>query len=234
MNDAAIIYRTHFEAINNLPEGEQLAAYKAIIAYCMDDQEAEGGVPAAILGMARPVLDKWKKNRRNGQQGGLANAERSESESEALEKQTESESEALAKQPESECEPKVKVKVKDKEKVSSIEDTKKKPAPKEKPMHFGDLGNVLLTETEHAKLIADKGQKAVDDAIAYLDAYIADKGYKHKSSTHYLAMRRWVFDAVNERKSPPGKIRPINKGYSERTYDMDAVEKELFAKMMAD
>lgn len=101
-------------------------------------------------------------------------------------------------------------------------------------MHFGDLGNVLLTETEHAKLIAEKGQPTVDAAIAYLDAYIADKGYKHKSPTHYLAMKRWVFDAVNERKAPPGKVRPINKGFSGRTYDYDALEKELFEQMIAE
>lgn len=122
----------------------------------------------------------------------------------------------------------------DLEKLSSKEDSKKKPAPKEKPMHFGDLGNVLLTETEHAKLIADYGQQAVDDAIKFLDEYIADKGYKHKSPTHNLAMRRWVFDALNQRKAPPGKIRPIKNGYSERTYDYDAIEKDLFNQMLAE
>ena len=33
--------------------------------------------------------------------------------------------------------------------------------------------------------------------------YIAEKGYKSKS--HYLAIRRWVIDAVKERKQRSGK-----------------------------
>lgn len=125
----------------------------------------------------------------------------------------------------------VSVSVSKKEKVSPKGDTKKKPAHKEKPIHFGDLGNVLLTELEHTKLIEEYGQTATDEAIAYLDAYIADKGYKHKSATHYLAMRRWVYLAVQERK-PKGKVKTIPKGYKERDYDWSAIEREAFAKMM--
>lgn len=37
-----------------------------------------------------------------------------------------------------------------------------------------------------------------------------------------------------ERKdaAPPGKVRPIRKGYEERSYDFDAIEREAFAAMM--
>ena len=41
--------------------------------------------------------------------------------------------------------------------------------------------------------------RRTEEAIRYLDEYIDDKGYKSKS--HYLAMRRWVFNALDERKA---------------------------------
>lgn len=65
-----------------------------------------------------------------------------------------------------------------------------KKAPKHK---YGEFANVLLTDDEHAKLIAEPdGERA----IQYLSEYIEMKGYKAKS--HYLAIRKWVFDALKE------------------------------------
>ena len=72
----------------------------------------------------------------------------------------------------------------------------------------GTYGKVLLTDDEEQKLVDEYGETETLKAIEYFDAYIAEKGYKSKS--HYLAMRRWVFDAVNERKTATGgkKISP--------------------------
>ena len=62
---------------------------------------------------------------------------------------------------------------------------------------FGEYNHVLLTEEEHQKLIADYGDQETEKAIKYLDEYIEMKGAKYKSC--YLALRKWVFNAVKEK-----------------------------------
>lgn len=88
---------------------------------------------------------------------------------------------------------------------SVVEDSKYIPAPdspsppaKSKKHKFGEFKKVLLSDEEYEKLCSDFGKDETDKAISFFDAYIAEKGYKSKS--HYLAMRRWVFDAVKDRK----------------------------------
>lgn len=74
------------------------------------------------------------------------------------------------------------------------------PAPQEaqkKP--FGDMGKVRLTDSEYTKLIEDYGETDVLEAIAFLDEYIANNP-KYKRKSHYLALRRWVFDAIKEKR----------------------------------
>ena len=70
MTNAAIIYRTHVEAIEGLPESEQLKAYKAIVSYCMDDVMPDDMIGRYTVGMAKPLLDKWKAKREAGAKGG--------------------------------------------------------------------------------------------------------------------------------------------------------------------
>lgn len=114
MTDAAIIYRSHVEAIRQLPEDQRLEAYEAIITYCMDDEMPDGGIGAFTVGMAKPMLDKWKAKREAGAKGGSAEKQIG-SKPKANEKQTEAtvkQIEATVKQ----TEPKEKVKEKVKEK----------------------------------------------------------------------------------------------------------------------
>lgn len=61
---------------------------------------------------------------------------------------------------------------------------------------YGEYGHVLLSDTDYQKL-HDEYSNA-DEAIAFLDEYIEYKGYTAKN--HYLAMEKWVFDALAERK----------------------------------
>jgi len=69
---------------------------------------------------------------------------------------------------------------------------KKKPTKHK----YGEYQNVLLTDDEYSKL---KNQfPNTDEAIEFLSLYITEKGYKSKS--HYLALRRWVFNALKEQK----------------------------------
>lgn len=73
-------------------------------------------------------------------------------------------------------------------------DDEEAPKPKkaeiEKHKH-GEFNNVLLSDEEYDKLLAmENGERAIE----YLSEYIKRKGYKAKS--HYLAIRNWVFKAM--------------------------------------
>lgn len=70
------------------------------------------------------------------------------------------------------------------------------PAPAPKHKH-GEYSHVKLTDEEHHKLELEYGSDLTGKAITHLDEYIEMKGYKAKS--HYLAIRKWVIDAVNEK-----------------------------------
>lgn len=85
---------------------------------------------------------------------------------------------------------------------------KKENAPKQQ---YGEYKRVLLTEKEFEKLTSEYGTERVQAAIKYLDEYIEEKGYKSKS--HNLAIRRWVFDALNEKEQK--NSRPQYKGAAE-------------------
>lgn len=74
---------------------------------------------------------------------------------------------------------------------------------------YGEYQRVLLTEVEYEKL--DKEYGNVKELVTYLDEYIEMKGYKAKS--HYLAIRKWVVDAVREQKIKQNKIKPVNSNY---------------------
>ena len=88
----------------------------------------------------------------------------------------------------------------DKEDLSK-DKSKRKPA---KHKH-GEFQNVLLTDSEYENLAKAYGVEIRDQAIAFLDSYIEEKGYKSKS--HNLAIRRWVIDAVNEQQRKGQPVR---------------------------
>jgi predicted phage replisome organizer len=73
------------------------------------------------------------------------------------------------------------------------------PASKKPEKHIhGEYKHVRLTDEELQKLESEFGAIETQEAITYLDEYIEMKGAKYKS--HYLALRKWVFDAVKETK----------------------------------
>ena len=59
---------------------------------------------------------------------------------------------------------------------------------------YGEYRHVKLTDSERNKLMDEYGEAETSEAIKYLDEYIEMKGYKARS--HYLAIKKWVFDAV--------------------------------------
>lgn len=88
--------------------------------------------------------------------------------------------------------------------------SKEKAAPKHK---HGRYGNVLLTDTEYLTLKTAYGEQQAEAAIEYLDEYIEMKGYKAKS--HYLAIRKWVFNAMKEDEIRRNRNGPVKQEESD-------------------
>lgn len=80
-------------------------------------------------------------------------------------------------------------------------------SPKKEKHKYGQFKNILLTDEEYSKLLSDyeNGQEAID----YMSEYIEMKGYKAKS--HYLAIRKWVFDAIKREKIEKDKLNKVSK-----------------------
>ena len=83
-----------------------------------------------------------------------------------------------------------------------LSDSASSPKSKKPVKHkHGEFKNVLLTDEELQKLTAEYGDILTLEAITFLDEYIEEKAYKSKS--HYLAIKRWVIEAVQDRKKKP-------------------------------
>lgn len=76
--------------------------------------------------------------------------------------------------------------------VSSNEEKKKAPVKRK----YGTYQNVRLTDEENERLHSDYPGKA-KEAIDYLSEYMKMTGKSYKD--HNLALRKWVFDALDER-----------------------------------
>ena len=87
----------------------------------------------------------------------------------------------------------------------NIEEKEIKKEKETKHKH-GEYKNVLLTDSELQRLKEEFGEEQTEKAITYLDEYIEMKGYKAKS--HNLAIRKWVFDALKEKKQKQGYQKP--------------------------
>lgn len=62
---------------------------------------------------------------------------------------------------------------------------------------FGEYNHVLLSDSEYQKLMDEYPNH--EELIKCLDEAIEMKGYKYKN--HYLAIKKWVVDAVNKQKT---------------------------------
>ena len=65
-------FASYIEAVEELPEKEQLATLKAIIKYALYDKEPENfkGIKQAVFLLVKPTLDKSKQKSANGKQKG--------------------------------------------------------------------------------------------------------------------------------------------------------------------
>lgn len=79
--------------------------------------------------------------------------------------------------------------------VPAVEVVKSKPAPKVSKRLFGDMQNVMLSDSEEMKLRERLGVR-FDRAIEILSHYKASSGKKYKSD--YAAILNWVISRVEE------------------------------------
>lgn len=102
-------------------------------------------------------------------------------------------------------------------------------APGDRVKHkYGSYQNVLLKDAELEKLNTDFGEEQTQEAISYLDEYIEMKGYRAKS--HYLAIRKWVFSAIKEKRQREQRTQAQKQhGFEQNEIDFDELERRLLA-----
>ena len=182
MRDSVLFYRSFREAIKLLPEEERLKAYEMIFDYAFDDKESdENGIASAIFKLVKPQIDANNKRYENGKR-----PKRNISKTEANVNDNVNDN----------------VNVNVNENVNEnvnvcISDSDE--SPRTRKHRYGEFKKVLLTDEEYAKLVRDFGQDDTKAAVMYLDEYITEKVYSSKS--HYLAIRRWVINAIHERQN---------------------------------
>lgn len=69
--DSFVFYRSFYEAINELPEKEQLEIYRNIASFALDfESEILTGISKAVFALIKPQLEANNKKYENGKKGG--------------------------------------------------------------------------------------------------------------------------------------------------------------------
>lgn len=197
--DSFIFYKSFYDAFSELDPETKAKCYEATAQYGLYGTIPElSGAALAIFTLVKPQLDANNKRYLNGSKGkefgklggrpkknatGVIDENPKETPKKPLENPKETPNVNVNDNVNDNDNDNVNVKVK-----------KEKPAPVKK--EYGEHKKVKLTDQEYQKLVNEFGEIMTKRAIEFLDGYIVDKGYKSKDN--YMAMRRWVFDAVRE------------------------------------
>ena len=203
MNESFVFYRSFIDAMDDLPPEQYKTLMQAVSRYALDGivpDEMDPMLKGYFL-LMKPQIDANEKRRESGRKGGSKpkQTEASGKQIEANSKQTE----ANDKQTEANANANVNANV-------NANAKEKKAAPKHK---HGRYGHVLLTDTEYLTLKTAYGEQQAEAAIEYLDEYTEMKGYKAKS--HYLAIRKWVFNAMKEDEIRKNRNGPVKQEESD-------------------
>ena len=104
--------------------------------------------------------------------------------------------------------------------IKEKEIKQRRSTPASAKHQYGEYRHVLLTDDQYKKLAHDYPNP--DELITFLDEYIEMKGYKAKN--HYLAIRKWVVDAVNERHQKESRAKQLPNWWSD---DVEGAEPEV-------
>ncbi len=101
-------------------------------------------------------------------------------------------------------------------------DKDKDKRKKEKIKHtYGVYKHVRLTDDDYKRLCDEYGDIKTGECITFLDEYIEMKP-KYKANNHYLCIRKWVADAVEEHKQ-----RHQNRTNSSGSAYIDAINNRM-------
>lgn len=185
-NNSYVFYRSFFEALKNLDDETRLQVYDAINEYALNGEEIEtNNIARSMMALIKPQLDANQERRINGSKGGRP-------------KKKEEEKPMVIKKAETK-KPTVMKKDENKKPNANVNANVNANANVDRYTTLGEFKNVKLKEEEIKKLEAQYGSIETKRFIKHLDEYIEMKGYKAKN--HYLAIKKWVVDAVAEEEA---------------------------------
>lgn len=98
-----------------------------------------------------------------------------------------------------------------------IETKPNQPVPKteEEKLHYTDL--ILLTKKEYDSLVKDYGEVFIRECIEFLNLWFKEKGEKkyNEYKSHAAMIRRWVKDAVQEKRERKSGTQQSGWKYSQ-------------------
>lgn len=226
MREAFVFYSSFYEAIKDLPAEEYKKTMNALCEYALNDNKIEvTGLAKLIITMAKPQIDANIKRYENGKKGGRPKKKPMVSEEKTNGYENEkpmvlkSENYTFENKKPKEKE-KEKVKVKDKEKD-------KEKVKEKKKVIYGSHANVKLTDDEFTSLTKLLGE--ANEVIEYLSDYKEMTGKKYKSD--YLAIKKWVIDAVKERRGKGLKLPDYAIAQKEGTLTSTPASKETIMRV---
>jgi hypothetical protein len=215
MRDSFIFYRSFLESIKEIPEENQLQVYNAISEYALNQNEIElKGIPKAIFSLIKPQLDANNKRYENGKKGGAPKGNKNNQKSTEI--QPKVNQKTTKEQPNVNDNENVNVNDNENNIYTPSEDKSSTGGTAKASKHkYGKYKNVLLKDEELQALERDYSNWK--ELIEYLDEYIEMKGYKAKS--HYLAIKKWVIDAVSKDNKKPIRKAENVSNYTSRQYN---------------
>lgn len=203
--DSFIFYKSFYEAIEDVDDKSKLEIFNAICKMALYDEEVElKGISATLFKLIKPQLQANTKKFKDGKKGGRPKKETTGYEEE---KTTGFEN----KKPNVNVNDNVNVNYNENyndnvnvnDKYIASEEKSSTATAKASKHKYGKFKNVLLKDEELQSL--KDNYNNWEELIEHLSYYIAMKGYKAKS--HYLAIKKWVVNAVaeeNARKTKTG------------------------------
>lgn len=202
------MFKNWFEAIEALPEDFQLECFKAVSKYGLSGEIPDDISPVTkallisfSIGMENNIA-RYHASVENGKKGGRPRKEPS-TENENLEKPRKTQQNL--EEPTHNLN--VNVNVNDnvyieENTLSSVkEDETSSTSTRPQKHKYGIYKNVLLTEEEFNRLMAEPDGEA---AIDYFSTYREMKGYKCKNDN--LAIRKWAFNGVKEERQRGARL----------------------------
>lgn len=219
MRDSIVFYRSFYEAICELPDEQQLSAIKAILEYGLNGSDDATGTAKAMLMMAQPIIDANNKRYENGKKGGRPKSNQNETEPKPKKNQTETKSEPYVYVYDNVDDKLIKNKVRTSDLAQEFEDVWKM-YPRKQGKEKAKTAYIRARQ---------KGTKE-DDVRNGIKAYI-DHIERNKIEPQYIKMGSTFFankSWQDDYSANYTRGRPDTMG-TERSYDMDELERKLLA-----